>query len=58
MASPLSVDQVEHFFDKVKSFPAKAELIGIIKNGVPVKRQPRTSTQQEQRSMEITAPPC
>ena len=56
VSPPLSVSQVEHYFGNIKGFPAITELVDIIKNGVPVKRQSLTSTQQEQCSMVITAP--
>ena len=46
VSPPLSVNQVEHYFGKVKGFPAIAELIDIIKNGMP-SRQSRTVIHQE-----------
>ena len=37
MSPPLAVDLVEHYFGRVKGFPAMTELIDIMKNYVPVK---------------------
>ena len=55
VSPPLAVDRVEHYFGRVKGFPATTELIDIMKNGVPVKKQSRTSTLREQFGMVTTA---
>ena len=56
VSPPLSVSQVEHYFGNIKGFPAITELVDIIKNGVPVKRQSLTSTQQKHCGMVVTTP--